>query len=282
MNYIYCARQYKQIVIWINNKDLCPTKYEYNINTDNINIFTGTNLKSIIKKNKISELYFNGFDVEVINVAKDLSYKIGIFDNFISSVTKFGEGNSRIIYDVLPNNSELLDFNNIKNEITWNVMFQKGNFIPRLIAIQSLRNQDLSLPIYRHPFDQQPQHKNKNLHLEKEYVYLKHNSLFVLDLETNKMWTHGIKSDKRPNNIKDLDELSFNGQRISFTFRTISTYILPNKKLFGQGARKDNNDEDDTIELVNAFSNENHEYDFNWEENYGHGFNCCDFKLINN
>ena len=72
---------------------------------------------------------------------------------------------------------------------------------------------------------------------ESVSVPLEHNSLFILDSETNRRYLHCIKADKRSGNLKSPDELAYGEMRISLTFRCISTfYDRKNKILFGQGA----------------------------------------------
>jgi alkylated DNA repair dioxygenase AlkB len=115
----------------------------------------------------------------------------------------------------------------------------------------------------------------KNDKTKKETIQLKHGSLFVLGLETNKKWLHCIKPNKKIPKLKTEDELINDGQRISFTFRAINTYInynIDSYDIIGQGKPiyKNINDHD---ELLHAFSNENNQSDFDWDKNYGLGFN---------
>jgi hypothetical protein len=77
-------------------------------------------------------------------------------------------------------------------------------------------------------------HKENKHPIQK--IKLPHNSLFVLGWKTNREWTHSIKQDKIPIIIKTPDEISFSGERISYTFRTISTFITDDNIIFGQGA----------------------------------------------
>ena len=71
-------------------------------------------------------------------------------------------------------------------------------------------------------------------------VSLAHNSLFVLGWESNKLFLHGIKQDKRDIALKRPDEMAFDGERISFTFRTVATFVDPRGFIFGQGTMLDN------------------------------------------
>jgi alkylated DNA repair dioxygenase AlkB len=113
-------------------------------------------------------------------------------------------------------------------------------------------------------------------------VRLLHNSIFVLGWNDNCNWLHSINQDKRTDNIKQFDELSFNGERISFTFRTIATFVDDSNNIFGQGAPKNKDyTTDDTLEMLYAFSKENHEINFDWNKYYSNGFNAINFTTCN-
>lgn len=90
-------------------------------------------------------------------------------------------------------------------------------------------------------------------------------------METNKKWFHEVKPDGRPIKEKITDELAFDTQRMSLTFRTTCTFMNNTNKLFGQGVPT-SNETDDKISLIKAFSNENKLADFDWNEHYGCGF----------
>lgn len=106
----------------------------------------------------------------------------------------------------------------------------------------------------------------ENKERENIKIKLTHNSLFVLGWETNKRWLHSIHQDKRPKFEKTEDELFNSGERISFTFRSIATFIDSDGKITGQGSKFQQKDTD--IELLKVFSKENHEIDFDWNLNY--------------
>lgn len=93
-------------------------------------------------------------------------------------------------------------------------------------------------------------------------IKLKHNSLFILGWNSNKKWLHSINPDKRPQFEKSEDELFNSGERISFTFRNIATFIDSDGKIIGQGSKFQQKDTD--IELLKLFSKENHEIDFEY------------------
>jgi alkylated DNA repair dioxygenase AlkB len=96
-----------------------------------------------------------------------------------------------------------------------------------------------------------------------EKVDLTNNSMFVLGPETNKKWLHMIKSNST---IKD--------ERISFTFRNIATFIDENGIITGQGAPKNKINKLDSIDMLKAFSRENHESEYDWNELYETGFHA--------
>ncbi|KAJ3360603.1 hypothetical protein HDU91_004472 [Kappamyces sp. JEL0680] len=124
---------------------------------------------------------------------------------------------------------------------------------------------------------------------------LSHNSVFVLTYQDNRDLYHSINRDKRDANHKAPDELAFDGQRISFTFRSVATFIsIPPslshdgsrglRRIYGQGATKKTRDAPAAISLkradwealLYAFSEENKSSDFDWSASYGAGFDCLD------
>lgn len=122
-------------------------------------------------------------------------------------------------------------------------------------------------------------------------IPLPHNSLFILGQETNQRWLHAIRADRRPLAEKDPAELAFEGERISFTFRQIETFIDPiDNTIWGQGATsKENPDackllsgveaETQGEKMIRAFGQENHRSsDWDWDEWYGTGFDVVNFE----
>lgn len=135
-------------------------------------------------------------------------------------------------------------------------------------------------------------------------ITLPPNSLFVLGWQTNLLFTHSIKADKRMAYEKRLDERLYNEQRISLTFRTIATFVSPTGIIFGQGAktkvstvnprpvpdiaavvspeedeRKKAEQSDECIRLLKAFSVENRSAHFDWDLYYGEGFDVMNFHI---
>ena len=120
-------------------------------------------------------------------------------------------------------------------------------------------------------------------------VRLPHNSIFVLGWETNRRYLHGIRPDKRPEAQKTPEECMFGGRRISFTFRSIATFVRADGRVFGQGALYKTESDLETAlaaetydesrspaqqscDILSAFSNENHFSSFDWDSHYGVGF----------
>ncbi|KAM5447314.1 hypothetical protein MaudCBS49596_006078 [Microsporum audouinii] len=122
---------------------------------------------------------------------------------------------------------------------------------------------------------------------QTQRVPMPHNSLFILGEKSNMEWLHGIRPDKRPEKEKTRDERAFNGERISLTFRHIGTFINPKTDtIWGQGAlskEKRNagkivhGESSETERMIRAFGQENHQSDFDWDENYGRGFDVVNF-----
>lgn len=111
-------------------------------------------------------------------------------------------------------------------------------------------------------------------------ITLKTNSILFIGMETNKKWLHEVKPDLRQDSLKTPDELAYQTQRMSLTFRTACTFFnTQTNMLEGQGAPKiyiDSNDyeklETDKDNLIKAFGQENKRADFIWNEFYSCGF----------
>ncbi|KAL8933269.1 MAG: hypothetical protein Q9216_006440 [Gyalolechia sp. 2 TL-2023] len=123
-----------------------------------------------------------------------------------------------------------------------------------------------------------------NVSRQTQRISMPHNSVFVLGPESNKQWLHGVKADKRPKQQKSEDEKAFGGERISLTFRHIGTFTdSKNERIWGQGARKKDRKIAgwvraggplETEAMLIAFGKENHQTDFDWEAEYGIGFDA--------
>ena len=117
---------------------------------------------------------------------------------------------------------------------------------------------------------------------QSQRVIMPHNSVLILGPKTNMQWLHGIRTDKRPLHQKVEEEKAFDGERISITFRQIGTFTDPeNRRIWGQGARQKSRstaglvrslDSEEMESMVKAFGKENHASEFDWDAEYGSGF----------
>lgn len=122
-----------------------------------------------------------------------------------------------------------------------------------------------------------------------QHIKMPHNSIFVLGPQTNKEWLHGVRADRRPAVEKTIEEKAFEGERISITFRQIATFMNKKEKIiWGSGAKSKSRQEASKVStmdsaqmetMINAFGKENHDTDFDWDAEYGCGFNVI--NLVN-
>lgn len=121
---------------------------------------------------------------------------------------------------------------------------------------------------------------------QSQKIPLPHNSMFVLGLETNAKWLHGINHDKRPIQLKSPEEQFMNGERISLTFRQIGTFLsCDQSRIYGQGAKGNTiedahpvvNGTEEAANLVEAFGKENQQSEFDWDAIYGEGSDVLHF-----
>ena len=113
-------------------------------------------------------------------------------------------------------------------------------------------------------------------------IPMPHNSVFILGSQSNREWLHGIRADKRPLHEKLEEEKAFKGERISLTFRQIGTFMNEDAQIiWGTGAKSkakaqarpiSREDAAQMEAMVIAFGRENHDVEFDWESEYGSGF----------
>ena len=125
---------------------------------------------------------------------------------------------------------------------------------------------------------------------QSQRIQLPHNSVFVLGPQTNRVWLHGIRPDRRRSVERSIEEKAYGGERISITFRQIATFTDPStRKIWGQGARSKTRETAGLISTYNntemeamiiAFGKENHQPDFDWAAEYGNGFDVV--NLVSN
>lgn len=124
---------------------------------------------------------------------------------------------------------------------------------------------------------------------QTQRIKMPHNSVFVLGPQSNKEWLHGVRADKRPASEKTDEEKAFEGERISITFRQIGTFMNKKEKtIWGSGAKSKSRQKASRIStrdnaqmeaMIKAFGKENHDTDFDWDAEYGSGFNVV--NLVN-
>ena len=117
---------------------------------------------------------------------------------------------------------------------------------------------------------------------QSQRIPLPHNSAFILGLQTNRHWLHGIRPDKRALSEKSVEEKAFDGERISITFRYIGTFTdRDTHRIWGQGATSKSrlnagdvstNNVGEMESMIIAFGKENQQVDFDWDAEYGSGF----------
>ena len=117
---------------------------------------------------------------------------------------------------------------------------------------------------------------------DAQKVPMPHNSVFVLGWRSNQKWLHGVRADKRPRHEKTDSELAYNGERISLTFRNIGTFLSHDRRrIWGQGARSkweatagevSTTNSAEMEAMIHAFGRENQQTDFDWDAEYGKGF----------
>ncbi|KAI1467779.1 uncharacterized protein F4812DRAFT_451077 [Daldinia caldariorum] len=66
------------------------------------------------------------------------------------------EGDTKVVYDVLPHPLSENIFQKVRDEVRWQSMSHQGGEVPRLVAVQGEVEEDGSMPIYRHPSDESP------------------------------------------------------------------------------------------------------------------------------
>ena len=120
-------------------------------------------------------------------------------------------------------------------------------------------------------------------------VPMPHNSVFVLGSRTNAKWLHGIRADKRLEREKAEEEKAFSGERISLTFRNIGTFTNTDRsKIWGQGAVSkfqatagdvSTSNSAEMEAMIMAFGKENHQVDFDWDAEYGEGFDVMNLVV---
>ncbi|PKS07429.1 hypothetical protein jhhlp_006032 [Lomentospora prolificans] len=80
----------------------------------------------------------------------------GVVDEAPRESEPLCEGDTKVIYNILPPDLEDGVFEKLKDEIDWKRMSHLGGEVPRLVAVQGHVEADGSMPVYRHPADESP------------------------------------------------------------------------------------------------------------------------------
>ncbi|RMZ91939.1 hypothetical protein DV736_g839, partial [Chaetothyriales sp. CBS 134916] len=126
---------------------------------------------------------------------------------------------------------------------------------------------------------------------ESQRIHLPHNSIFILGPVTNQFWLHSIRPDKRLRSERDADEVAFDGERISLTFRHIGTFINSQEgTILGQGATGKTREQRKQLldgeaakregeKMIVGFGRENHQSeDWDWDRTYGQGWDVVNYE----
>jgi len=153
-------------------------------------------------------------------------------------------------------------------------------------AAESSSGEQGSSPTTSTPAPTEPPKNTAGTPRSAQRIPLPHNSMFVMGLETNAKWLHGINHDNRPFKMKSPEEQAEDGGRISLTFRHIGTFLNKEESLiWGQGATGKTKeqarpvvyDKGQVERIICAFGDENQQSEFDWEKAYGGGFDVLHF-----
>lgn len=61
---------------------------------------------------------------------------------FLGVNDKLGEGDSRLVLDILPEELGSTAFERVRDEVQWKTMFHRGGEVPRLVAVEGEVNED--------------------------------------------------------------------------------------------------------------------------------------------
>lgn len=162
----------------------------------------------------------------------------------------------------------------------------RGSFIAN-VSLGAERT--MTLRTKRRPRDAGDDNAPANRKRQVQRARLPHNSLFQMGLATNARWLHAIRPDKRLASEKTDAELAYSGSRISLTFRHIGTFLDgPEARIWGQGATSKtrasarpvvNGQTEHAVAMLRAFGRENQSEAFDWEAQYGGGFDVLHISL---
>ncbi|RMZ84352.1 hypothetical protein DV738_g561, partial [Chaetothyriales sp. CBS 135597] len=151
-------------------------------------------------------------------------------------------------------------FTQLRDQVRWQKMYHRSGEVPRLVAVQGEVNTDGDIPIYRHPADESPEllpfdgvvqkvrraaekvagHPLNHVliqryrggedsiseHSDKSLDIVRGSKIVNVSFGARRTMTLRTKH-KRPAQERDPEEVAFDGERISLTFRHIGTFINP-------------------------------------------------------
>ena len=86
--------------------------------------------------------------------ARGLRIRKGSKSSELGPTDSIGEGDFKIMYNVLPEEDAAQAFRAIKDEVQWQKMYHQSGEVPRLVACQGFIGPDGAIPVYRHPADE--------------------------------------------------------------------------------------------------------------------------------
>lgn len=98
----------------------------------------------------------NPLDNMSINKAKKHRSMVKASKITLGSDDKIGEGDSRIIFNVLSQPLAENSFTSVFNEVKWQIMRHRNGEVPRRVAVQGEIGNHEAVPLYRHPADESP------------------------------------------------------------------------------------------------------------------------------
>jgi hypothetical protein len=65
-----------------------------------------------------------------------------IAEQYMGAGDKLGEGDSRLVLEILPEELGAAAFERVRDEVQWKTMFHRGGEVPRLVAVEGEVNED--------------------------------------------------------------------------------------------------------------------------------------------
>eukprot|EP01033_Poteriospumella_lacustris_P011135 gene11136-7923_t len=300
-------------------RPLYNAQYDFHIRKElGKSLFASPRLEKIMVKEKLRALLLAGSDGSIALTARDAaerSIRCSVvtdaveppassseegstddqqkaLEDVLADLDTFGEGDSKVLFDFIPAAERAameVSFTKILHEVQWCTMHNRGKAVPRLIAIQGLVDPVTGAqPLYRHPADEQPALVpfTPTVNRIREYIGEKLGQRFNHVLI---QYYRDGKDNIGEHSDKTLD-IQHGAAIVNYSLGVTRTMILkPDGTITGQGApassdespRSGGDTEEEAMAMLTAFSRENHWYDYTWDELYGRGFRCLNFRIIN-